>query len=340
MKNYNKEYIQVFASCIPVKGAIRSIIVDTQRNAFKFITNDLFELIKKFNKIKITDLYSKYKDVNQDILGEYLDFLLTNEFAFLTDSPDDFPPIDDSWESPRTITNAIIDRDKNSNYNIYTALKQIDSLGTEALQIRLFDIISFSELKKISDNTYIGTKRLRSIQFLIKFSPYTLQKKFVKILTDNLLVSEAIVHSCNFSKIVPTGYGFNIIYTKEKIKDCSNCGCITPAYFTTNLNHVNESKSFNTCLNKKISIDANGLIKNCPSINKNFGKFDDGSLELSKIINNKEFARMWSINKDQIKICKDCEFRLICSDCRAYVSNELDKPIKCKYNPYNAKWEN
>jgi SPASM domain peptide maturase of grasp-with-spasm system len=340
MKKYNKQNIKIFGSCIPVKGAIRSVIVDTQRNTFKFITNDLFELTKRFDKVNIVDLYIEYGDVNHTILDEYIVFLLANEFAFLTDSPEDFPSIDDNWENPRLITNAIIDRDNNSNYNIDNAIKQIDSLGTEALQIRFFDVISFPEFKKISDTVYLNTERLRSVQFLIKYSEYTLQEEFSKILTDNLLTSEVIIHSCSFSKIVPTGFGFNIIYTIEKINDCSNCGCISPAYFTTNLNHVNESKNYNSCLNKKISIDVKGLIKNCPSMNKNFGKFDDEFSMLDNIIDNKEFSKAWTIKKDQIEICKDCEFRLICTDCRAYVSHELDKPVKCNYNPYTAKWEN
>jgi len=38
---------------------------------------------------------------------------------------------------------------------------------------------------------------------------------------------------------------------------------------------------------------------------------------------------------------KDCEFRYICHDCRAHTQNEekYSKPLKCKYNPYEAIWE-
>ena len=47
--------------------------------------------------------------------------------------------------------------------------------------------------------------------------------------------------------------------------------------------------------------------------------------------------------KDAIKICQDCEFRHICTDCRAYLDNPKDlysHPAKCTYNPYQAKWKN
>ena len=59
-------------------------------------------------------------------------------------------------------------------------------------------------------------------------------------------------------------------------------------------------------------------------------------------INSDGFKDKWRITKDQIEICKDCEFRYVCSDCRAYVENPEDiysKPLKCGYNPYTCEWE-
>jgi len=51
--------------------------------------------------------------------------------------------------------------------------------------------------------------------------------------------------------------------------------------------------------------------------------------------------KYWNITKDQIDICKDCEFRHICTDCRAYIEdpkNIYSKPLKCGYNPYTNDW--
>ena len=48
------------------------------------------------------------------------------------------------------------------------------------------------------------------------------------------------------------------------------------------------------------------------------------------------------IKKENIDSCKDCEFRNICTDCRAYIevpSNYHSKPLKCGYNPYTNVWE-
>ncbi|NJL77136.1 MAG: hypothetical protein HC892_21095, partial [Saprospiraceae bacterium] len=53
------------------------------------------------------------------------------------------------------------------------------------------------------------------------------------------------------------------------------------------------------------------------------------------------FKRAWKIKKDDVKICKDCEFRYICSDCRVFTEDPEDinsKPLKCGYNPYTLEW--
>ena len=71
-----------------------------------------------------------------------------------------------------------------------------------------------------------------------------------------------------------------------------------------------------------------------------FGKVKNIS-QLSSIIRSQEFHKNWKITKDQISICKDCEFRHVCSDCRAYLQepqNSLSKPLKCNYDPYTASW--
>jgi SPASM domain peptide maturase of grasp-with-spasm system len=101
-----------------------------------------------------------------------------------------------------------------------------------------------------------------------------------------------------------------------------------------------------SCLNREISIDADGNIKNCPSMKESFGNIRDTTL--AEAIEKPGFKKYWDINKDQIAVCKDCEFRYICTDCRAYVEDphdasgpdgtNLSKPLKCGYNPYTGEW--
>lgn len=131
----------------------------------------------------------------------------------------------------------------------------------------------------------------------------------------------------------------NLIYLKEDIPSEAHCGNISPNNFMQNLKMFSESQKYNTCLNRKISLDINGEIKNCPSMTKGYGSIKNTTLEEALI--KPGFKDMRYIHKDQIEICKDCEFRHICTDCRAYIqdpNNIYSKPAKCSYDPYTATW--
>ncbi len=138
--------------------------------------------------------------------------------------------------------------------------------------------------------------------------------------------------------------GNRLILTKQRLKSKLNCGKISKCIFQTNLRNIVTSKSHNSCLNRKISIDVNGDIKNCPSMPESYGNIKDTTLE--EALNKPGFKKYWNITKDDIEVCRDCEFRYICTDCRAYTERttfnkkglDLSKPLKCGYNPYTNKW--
>ena len=100
-----------------------------------------------------------------------------------------------------------------------------------------------------------------------------------------------------------------------------------------------EHQNYNGCLYKKISIDKNGNIKNCLSMQKSYGNISQTLL--SDVLRSDSFKELWKINKDVIKVCNKCEFRYNCSDCRAFkvdTSDIYSKPLKCKYNPETCQW--
>lgn len=109
--------------------------------------------------------------------------------------------------------------------------------------------------------------------------------------------------------------------------DC--CGIIKPEFFGINIEFFSEGNAFNTCLNRKISIDVEGNIKNCPSMKISYGNINEK--QLIDISNLKKFKEIWNIKKDEIEICKNCEFRYICTDCRAFTKEDslYSKPSKC-----------
>lgn len=123
------------------------------------------------------------------------------------------------------------------------------------------------------------------------------------------------------------------------MKSSIDCGKISLDLFVCNITSFSEFRKFNSCLNCKISIDSNGEIKNCPSFKESFGNISSSSLV--EVLNDTNFQKLWHISKDKISVCKECEYRYICVDCRAFLEepdNICSKPLKCGYNPSTGKW--
>jgi SPASM domain peptide maturase of grasp-with-spasm system len=115
----------------------------------------------------------------------------------------------------------------------------------------------------------------------------------------------------------------HLFFIESSISSESHCGIISAASFSINIQTFTEAQKHNTCLNRKISIDKDGYIKNCPSMKQHYGNIRDTSLQ--QALEHPDFKKDWNVHKDQIKICKDCEFRYICTDCRAYVEDPQDE---------------
>jgi SPASM domain peptide maturase of grasp-with-spasm system len=180
-----------------------------------------------------------------------------------------------------------------------------------------------------------------SIELLIDHNQFTDIELNNKIVIPFPTVSIIIVANSpknEYYHYQPNNFG-HIFYTDQKYDTHLSCGNISKNFFTTNLKTFTESLQYNSCLNRKISIDIDGNIKNCPSMKQSFGNIKDTTLE--EAINKRGFKKYWNINKDKIKVCQDCEFRYICTDCRAYVEDPKDnysKPLKCGYDPYTGEW--
>jgi radical SAM protein with 4Fe4S-binding SPASM domain len=75
-------------------------------------------------------------------------------------------------------------------------------------------------------------------------------------------------------------------------------------------------------------------------MSRSFGNIKNTTL--MQVIENEDFKKLWYISKDKIDVCKDCEFRHICTDCRCFIkdpNNIYSQPAKCPYNPYICKWQ-
>ncbi len=337
--NQTSEVFQLYANCLPVKGARRSTICDLQRQRMRLIPNDLFYILTEFAGLTTTEIKRRFNGNSDEVIDDYFTMLTEDAYGFWCDEPELFPKLDLSWQRPETITNAIIDVDRSSKHNYPSLLQQLDELGCQAIQIRAYDELSLAELEEIL--THCERHRLRHLDLVIKFQPELTAETLTAFCMDHQVISRIIVHSSpqkSRSKVHP----FSIIidyYTLPVTP--SSCGIISPRFFSMTVEHFTEAQDFNTCLNRKIGIAANGEIKACPAMDYSAG--NAGNTKLKSVVKDPQLVQIGSITKDQVAVCRDCEFRYVCTDCRAYRQDAADpysKPAKCTYDPYTATWAN
>jgi len=333
------KYLKLFADCIPVKGARRSTICDLKRGKFHFIPNDLYNLLSDFNGTKISVIFKFYGKENQRTVEKYFSFLLNAELIFFCNKKEMefFPNLNLDWDIPSLIHNAIIDIDDESSHCFEKIFLELETISCQHIQLRSFSIKTIDYFEKTLN--LVLSSRFRSFEIITNYHQSFTKSRIKTFCNNHRRVRLLVIHSSPHNQYFISKFGTQIKFITEKIFDESCCGIIIPNYFTANIALFSESQKFNTCLNRKVSFDKKGNIKNCPSMSNNFGKLDKSNL--LKIINSSGFNALWNVNKSQIDVCKDCEFRHLCTDCRAYTVNpesKFSKPLKCKYDPYSTTW--
>ncbi|SDH95053.1 SPASM domain peptide maturase, grasp-with-spasm system [Chryseobacterium taeanense] len=341
-----KKKFKLYSNCLPVKGKNRSIICDLQRCNYEYVPNDLYNILKKYNgKKTIEEIKHIFENQYDDIIDEYFNFLLEKEFVFLTYYPKYFPKLDQGFYYPFEISNAIIEL--SSDDFIFDILLKLNDINCKSIEVRIENNLSVNSIKNILEYIAFNEMIISSISIIINFSTDLDELVLKEILNNTTRLASVTIYNS------PTEYyieseskdGRHIFFTIKNFTDNRCCGKISPQYFSPNIQIFTESLHHNSCLHKKISVDAEGNIKNCPSMPQNFGNIKDTTLE--EALQHPDFKKYWNLTKDQIEVCKDCEFRYICTDCRAYTERthtnadrlDISKPLKCGYNPYTGEWQ-
>ncbi len=330
-------YLKVYESIKIVKGYKRNLICSLQDNKYLLLNDTIFNFITKYNHCELSEIYN---NCNKDIFNECLNYLIENDFAFfcLKEEIECFTVYNNVFQNVSLVDHLILDINDLEVFSIQELVSQINLLKCKFVQIRFYSKFSISDLIRILESFNFST--IVCIEIIIQFSSEfdldSIKGLFVKFLN----ITSILVHSSPLDSFFQSDSPkASIIYTKNIIQDETCCGNISPYYFSINNKTFFESQNYNTCLNRKISIDVNGNIKNCPSMKNSFGNI--ATTSLLEAIEMDGFKDLWYIHKDQIEVCKDCEFRHICTDCRAYIqdpNNKYSKPAKCSYNPYTATW--
>jgi SPASM domain peptide maturase of grasp-with-spasm system len=332
----NKYSLHLFGNVFITKGFNRSLISDLQFNNVHIVPNSLYYFL--YNNQLESDSTKDFKTINFEN-NIWIEYLIENRLAHITNLSGHFPKINLDFFTPSIITNITVEISDLtisyllSNFFLKTLNKFcvkaifINSVdGNEDHLIKILELISSSSIdhieiyfKCINDKSFDVNKVAKKGK-IKTFTYYNTSHSNDKIINDSIVVSHSDIDKVNI-----------------------NCGVVLLNNSHSNIKLFSESQSYNTCLNRKISIDKDGNIRNCPSMPQSYGNIKDTTLE--EALNHPDFKKYWNVNKDMIAVCKDCEFRHICTDCRAYTERthfdgeiDLSKPLKCGYNPYTNEW--
>ncbi|ANF50077.1 hypothetical protein A0O34_05935 [Chryseobacterium glaciei] len=324
------KYFHLYQDCIIVKGILNSLLIDHYKG-------------KIFNipTVIVTNQILKNRFIhNTESNCELISALSEDDFGYFTD---DIDTIEKQivWNSPRNINEIIIEHTLKDFYNLDEIYSKIENIDAEFIQIRFLEY-SKEKLDKIL--TLLENSCIRTIEILIPYIDKTNTEEITKELSRNHRIQIVYFYNAPYTKSMQYENLFTVLFYEKNLTSGRHCGIVDEDYFITDIKNISKSILHNSCLKDKLFISQDGSIKNCPSMPQSFGNIKNITLE--KAINHTNFKKYWNLTKDNIEVCKDCEFRYICTDCRAYTelthNNEegldISKPLKCGYDPHIGEW--
>ncbi|MBU2068137.1 radical SAM protein, partial [Patescibacteria group bacterium] len=143
-----------------------------------------------------------------------------------------------------------------------------------------------------------------------------------------------------FDIVRPTGRGLK----KEILTDKLNLWRLKrkPIFPKITEQEFIRNKKGHSCWQGKLCVTSSGLVIPCIMAREEIcGSVKDQSL--SGIIHSDNLQNSWNLSKDRIEICRDCEFRYACFDCRPLAKGEIGNLYvqgnNCLYNPYQGEWK-
>ncbi|MEN2435782.1 grasp-with-spasm system SPASM domain peptide maturase [Weeksellaceae bacterium A-14] len=338
----HNDFLLIYSDVFITEGAIKITIVDPSRGKVFELPKSFSQLIHDLKKCPISEVRLLY----DDNLDPFIQFILENDLGMITSTPKQFPDIDRSFSSPEYINNAILDFYPSESYDVYgTRLQKLDNLGCKFYEFRMYLSLDLKIIESIFKNVQFNS--LKSINIHSIHSSESDNENYIRILRNFPFIKRIFIFNSDSNSRIKSKEIMDdqrLYYLTDKL-DNKSCGKVSfHNLFIRSTEQIVENISHNSCLHKKISVDSIGNIRNCPSMVESYGNIDDNILPT--IINNTNFTKLWDINKDQIEVCKDCEFRYLCTDCRAYTERthynkyniDISKPLKCGYNPYTGEW--
>jgi SPASM domain peptide maturase of grasp-with-spasm system len=341
MQFEEKTHYILATNCFVVDGAERSLIYDLHRNNYDIITRELSEALKKCHSGSFAGLFEYLPQEDIDFYEPFIASLVEKDYLLPVD-PEEieyFKPMSLEWEYPYTLSAVVMEYATDSPYTLKEAFTRINTLNCPAVEIRFtntHDIDFYRELCETFDG--MG---FRHIDLLVQYASGQ-ENDFMFALKNLHPVLFSITQYGSPEETIVRNTASQYLGLKRTTRTYQEIVSNQQVYsknFYINRNFFTEARFHHPFFNGKITICANGDIKNGTHQPRSFGNIAD--TDLGTLIKDPAFTELWHVSKDKISICQDCEYRYMCMDSRIPLRQQEGKWIMedpCNYDPYTCKW--
>ena len=133
--------------------------------------------------------------------------------------------------------------------------------------------------------------------------------------------------------------GIPIIRKEKDFEACQTVTCVKDDFLNASEIEYRLNMVYNSCWIGKIAITSDENFRPCIYSQIVLGNLREDSIEAIF----REAKKYWMINKDKVEICRDCELKYLCFDCRE-ISFRLTNDLygcnpNCNYDPYQGTWK-
>lgn len=195
------------------------------------------------------------------------------------------------------------------------------------------------------EKTMKAVKRLKELEIPTRIGFVAMKQNEHTIPNTITFIDNLGLHGSNPDPLRPRGRGQNLALMPSK-STVIKYGVSTKPNFIASKNIVEHYTTGHSCLAGKITITETGDVLPCIfSRNQVMGNvMKNGGVE--GVILSSALQQIWNTTKDSVLVCRDCEFRYVCFDCRPLSeavamgkADYLHAPYpRCSYNPYTGEW--
>ncbi|WP_306354069.1 grasp-with-spasm system SPASM domain peptide maturase [Flavobacterium sp. '19STA2R22 D10 B1'] len=325
--------VKLFECCIPTKGVKRGVILDLQREEIYIFPNSIIDILQEYSEKCMITFFEDFND-EKETFKKYAHYLLKHELIFTCSDEHVFQKIEMDFNVPFYVDIITLEISNLQLFKKRFIHEQLENSGCKSLILILEnDIVEYV----VEVLVLLNKSKIQNIFLFILYNE-NLSSTINDLLRPYGRLCEIVFYNAPFTKGRDDVCSPRIIQIENCFTEILNKKIESKNDFIINTLAYVESLTCNLFLNRRVYIDNEGNVK-YNNLGNSFGNIKFKNLEL--IISQSDFLEIWSVTKDQIEICRDCEFRYICPD-RRIPEKKNDTlyfhKTKCAYNPYTNEW--